>query len=251
VNPEGRTVTYHFQYGSTASYGATTPEQTVGPDSDSHSVAADIANLQPSSTYHYRLVVDNGQAVGGDRQLTTTAAQFGAPSVALVGKPHQVDGQGTSAGKVTFDIQVTSDTPGTVVVQLKLADGTGSPVTSDPVTFAAGTSVVSAQMAIGTLGDGTLVQLTNVTATTADLTWEVETAGAGLAAQLEYGITKAYGRTASATMSSRTLSVHIDQLAPGTLYHARLEASDFDGINAPGISCSSPRRLRRRRAPAT
>jgi hypothetical protein len=66
-----------FQYGpdGNPTQSQTSPV-TVPPGADNAPVSADLSNLQPSTTYHYRLVVNNqeGSSVGDDRTFTTGAA---------------------------------------------------------------------------------------------------------------------------------------------------------------------------------
>ncbi len=47
-----------FTYGTTTAYGKATPVQRMG--SGLHAVSATIAGLKPNTTYHYRLVVEQG-----------------------------------------------------------------------------------------------------------------------------------------------------------------------------------------------
>jgi hypothetical protein len=77
VNPKLATTTYHFQYGTDASYGSSTPESpSIGADDVSHSVSANLAGLAPATTYHFRIVATNpfGATDGLDQTFTTTAA---------------------------------------------------------------------------------------------------------------------------------------------------------------------------------
>ncbi len=61
--------TYHFDYGTTTSYGTSTPETAL---SSGAPVSASITNLTAGRTYHYRLVVTVGGRVydAGDREFT-------------------------------------------------------------------------------------------------------------------------------------------------------------------------------------
>jgi hypothetical protein len=100
---------YHFDYGTTAAYGST----AVGPDGGTIcstftpcggayvSVAAPLSGLLPETTYHYRIIGDNGvgspQAGPDQMFITAPAAAAGASSVtstsaALTGtiNPHGV-----------------------------------------------------------------------------------------------------------------------------------------------------------------
>lgn len=80
VKPNGQDTTWHFEYGTTNTYGTNTPEQgPVVAGSGNTNVSVDVTNLSPGTVYHYRLVATNASgAVGGrDRTFTTR------PSVAL------------------------------------------------------------------------------------------------------------------------------------------------------------------------
>jgi phosphodiesterase/alkaline phosphatase D-like protein len=81
VNPSGAATTYYFEYGLTTSYGAATTVQNAGSGSSEVVVNAAISGLNPSSTYHYRVVATNsaGTARGTDQTFTTGAVA--APSV--------------------------------------------------------------------------------------------------------------------------------------------------------------------------
>src|SRR5215471_12603466 len=72
LNPDGLSTTFHFQYGTTTSYGLTTAPQTQTGDT-SRLVVANINSLAPHTTYHFRIVASNtaGTAFGSDRTFTT------------------------------------------------------------------------------------------------------------------------------------------------------------------------------------
>jgi hypothetical protein len=82
VNPGGAPVTYHFEYGPTASYGSRSPavDSDAGSDAVDHAVSTAISGLAPSTTYHFRLVASNcagcsgGTVNGADQVFTTQAA---------------------------------------------------------------------------------------------------------------------------------------------------------------------------------
>jgi hypothetical protein len=76
LNPSGADTTAHFEYGPTAAYGSTTPDQALGAGIAALPVSAAIASLQPATTYHYRLVASNasGTAASADRTFTTLPA---------------------------------------------------------------------------------------------------------------------------------------------------------------------------------
>ena len=71
VDPKNAATVAYFQYGDTDSYGSETTHTNCGLDSKS--VAALLAGLSPTSTYHYQLVASNafGISYGGDMTFTT------------------------------------------------------------------------------------------------------------------------------------------------------------------------------------
>ena len=69
VDPNGTVTTYHFEYGTSAGYGLSTPENTAPEGADPAAVEAAIQGLTRDTTYHYRLVATNpaGVSRGADR----------------------------------------------------------------------------------------------------------------------------------------------------------------------------------------
>jgi hypothetical protein len=67
---EAGAATYHFEYGTSNSYGLQTPSQ--GVTAGQADVQADLTGLTNATTYHYRLVTDND--TGADRTFHTAAA---------------------------------------------------------------------------------------------------------------------------------------------------------------------------------
>jgi len=72
LNPHGLPTTFHFQYGTTTSYGLTTPPQNRNGNIP-QIVSANIAALMANRVYHFRIVASNarGTSVGADRTFTT------------------------------------------------------------------------------------------------------------------------------------------------------------------------------------
>jgi hypothetical protein len=68
--------TYHFEYGLTDAYGQSTPPQPGGSSGRYQLVAEELTGLKPDTTYHYRLVADNGvgSPVSGEDMTVTTRA---------------------------------------------------------------------------------------------------------------------------------------------------------------------------------
>jgi streptogramin lyase len=73
VRANSQATEYRFEYGQTAGYGKETPEAYAGSDYDLRTVSAPVDGLAPGTTYHYRLVADNGagETNGADHVFTT------------------------------------------------------------------------------------------------------------------------------------------------------------------------------------
>jgi hypothetical protein len=91
VNPEGTHTAYHFEYGTEATYGGSSPEEEAGAGSTDVPAGFLVEGLEPNTTYHYRLVAGNslGSSAGDDATFTTSPA---APLV---------DGQAPFASAIT------------------------------------------------------------------------------------------------------------------------------------------------------
>ena len=82
IDPSRSPTTYHFEYGSQGPCEANpceaTEPQAAGSGDAFELVAQAVEGLQPNTTYHYRLVADNGNsegpAIGGDMTVTTRAS---------------------------------------------------------------------------------------------------------------------------------------------------------------------------------
>ena len=77
VNPNQGLTFYQFEFGGTEAYGShTLPSDPIGDDAAFHPVADTLSGLQPSTTYHYRVVATNfgGTTFGPDRTFTTADA---------------------------------------------------------------------------------------------------------------------------------------------------------------------------------
>jgi hypothetical protein len=94
VTPNLEATTWRIEYGPTASYGSSTGDSSAGSGGSAQPVSADVSGLEPSTTYHYRVVATNarGTTTGPGRTFTTAAAPT-ASEVPTAGTP----AQGTAA----------------------------------------------------------------------------------------------------------------------------------------------------------
>lgn len=78
INAMGAATTYHFEYGTSAAYGAVVPasDASLGAGSTDEHVTWILNDLQPGTAYHYRAVATNAQGTtfGADHVLRTFAA---------------------------------------------------------------------------------------------------------------------------------------------------------------------------------
>jgi Tol biopolymer transport system component len=78
INPGGSETSYRFEYGTSDAYGSRipVPDHTLGLGSEGVAVASHVQGLEPSTTYHYRVVAINGEGEerSADQTLTTEAA---------------------------------------------------------------------------------------------------------------------------------------------------------------------------------
>jgi hypothetical protein len=73
ANPNGFAATGWFEWGLDANYGNTTPIQSLGNGANIIPVAEAVSGLSPGTTYHYRVVAQNGNGTteGPDRTFRT------------------------------------------------------------------------------------------------------------------------------------------------------------------------------------
>lgn len=78
VTPFGLQTSYHFEYGTTATYGSRVPlgiDAAAGNGYQPRAFSRTINGLEPGTTYHFRIVATNaiGTSQGEDRTFTTAA----------------------------------------------------------------------------------------------------------------------------------------------------------------------------------
>jgi DNA-binding beta-propeller fold protein YncE len=76
IDAAGLPTTYSVEYGTSEAYGQSTPEQSMGNGTEAVAVSAALAELRPSTSYHFRFVARNevGTTVGPDVTFSTTTA---------------------------------------------------------------------------------------------------------------------------------------------------------------------------------
>jgi phosphodiesterase/alkaline phosphatase D-like protein len=256
VNPNGLDTSYHFEYGTTPSYGTSTTAVDDGSGTGTDSVNAALSGLTQGTTYYYRLVATSvgGTTNGSQGTFTTTqpptattgsASSITATAAAIAGSvnPNGVDttyhfeygttpsfgtsttavddGSGTSAS--TVQAGLTGLTPGTTYYYRLVATSVAGTTDGAQGTFAtiqppsASTGAASA-----------------ITTTTATLTGSVNPNGVATTYHFDYGTTPGYGSSTPATAAgsastSGTATANLTGLTPGTKYYFRLVATSVGG----------------------
>jgi hypothetical protein len=145
VNPGGAQTSYHFEYGTTTSYGLSTPDNDAGAGSADLGVSAGLSGLTPQTTYHYRLVA--GGVNGNDRTFTT-GPNPKPPTVASVSQ----SGTGPTSSTLRADV-----TPNELATTVHFEYGTSTSYgTSTPDQgIGAGTSRIRVSAPVGDLKPNT------------------------------------------------------------------------------------------------
>jgi hypothetical protein len=108
VNPQGSATSYHFEYGTSSTYGSSTASQSAGSGTTDAAVSAGLTGLTPGTTYHFRIVATNavGTSVGVDKTFTTPTPQGGpvvttGPAQGLGARSATLTGSVTPSGSAT------------------------------------------------------------------------------------------------------------------------------------------------------
>jgi hypothetical protein len=99
INPHGEETSYHFDYGLTSSYGASTPEVAAGDGDGDQQVSHQVSGLLPDTTYHVQVVATSDDGViryGGDGLFRTAPA----PSAVAISPIGVSTGSATLVGEV-------------------------------------------------------------------------------------------------------------------------------------------------------
>jgi hypothetical protein len=138
INPHGVPTSYHFNYGPTAAYGASTADVNAGDGDGDQRVSLPVTGLLPDTTYHVQVVAESEDGVTryGADGLFRTASEPSSVAIAPAGVS---SGSATLAGELnTFGL------PGTFHFDVSSLDGTYRASTAErPAAGSAGAERVS------------------------------------------------------------------------------------------------------------
>ena len=258
VDPNGRSTTFSFDYGTSTSYGTKTGTRSAGSATTAQPVSSGIAGLAAGRTYHFRIVAtsDAGTTVGKDATFTTSST------------PIVVTGDVTSVAPTTATLRGSVTPNGlsttwwfeygtsTSYGSKSSAHGAGSGTTARSVStgitsLRAGTAyhyrlvaqnsrgrTAGADRTFSTVG-GPFSQTgppQSVGPDAAVLTGTLATRGRATTWWFEYGTSTGYGRStatksAGSSTATQQVSAQATSLVPATTYHYRLVAKSDAGTS--------------------
>jgi len=260
VDPNGRSTTYFFDYGTTTAYGSKTSSSSAGSGSSSTSISKSVTGLKPGTTYHFRLVAtsDAGTVVGADRVFTTQSAPSVTtgpataigPSSAALGGSVNPNGRSTS----WYVEYGASTTYGSRSSSLSAGSGTASlAVVATVSNLRPGVTYHFRLVATSSLGttrgaDATFVttgaplaatgpvSFATLSLSSARVNGTVNPRGLATAWWFEYGRTRGYGfrtvETPAAGSADLGVSALLAGLSPGVRWHYRIVARSAGGTTA-------------------
>jgi hypothetical protein len=141
INPHGVQSTYHFNYGQTSAYGASTAGVDAGAGEGDQRVSVSVSGLLPDTTYHVQVVAVSEDGVtryGGDGLFRTAPA----PSAAAIAPAGVAGSSATLAGELNtfglpgsyhFDVSAPDGSYRTSTAERLAAGNTGSERVSVPI----------------------------------------------------------------------------------------------------------------------
>lgn len=262
VNPSGFDTTYHFEYGTTTSYGtsAPVPDTDLGTGTSDLPASQDITGLSANTAYHFRIVATNSQGTtdGPDQTFTTQPpAQIDSESSTNVATTTatlqaQINPDGVDT---TYHFEygpTTSYGTSVPIPDADLGSGTTDQLASQDITgLAASTTyhfrvvatnsqatVNGADQTFTTQPPATIdsATATGLTSTGATLNAQINPLGNDTSYHFEYGPTTSYGTSIpipDADIGSGTSDVAVSQtisgLSANTEYHYRVIAANTTG----------------------
>jgi Ca2+-binding RTX toxin-like protein len=255
INPNGKTTSWDFEYGTSTGYGSKTAVRSAGSGTTNQAVSETLSGLKPRTAYHYRLVGTSfdGTTRGADGVFTTTAAPGAATGSASAIAATSATLNGTvdpNGRETTWYFEYGPGTSYGSRTSSRSAGAGGTVSVSAPVSgLAAGRTyhfrlVATSDAGTAHGGDRTLVTgvgpavatgaASRIAPTSATLNGTVDAHGQATTFYFEYGPGTSYGsrtsdRSAGSRRGDRSVSAGISRLTAATTYHYRLVARNASG----------------------
>ena len=255
VNPSSRATSWHFDYGTSTSYGKSTASKDAGSGTSPVAVSAGITGLTGGRTYHFRLVAtsDAGTSRGADQTfvasgapaVTTKSVSSVRDSSATLNASANPNGQSTT---VVFEYG-TSTSYGAKTSAKTISGGSSANVSISATGLAPSTTYharVVAENAAGTTNGNDVTftttgppivrasSTTGIGQSSATLNASVDASGHSTHWYFQYGTSTSYGAVTPAQTTSsgaHNISVTIAGLTSGRVYHFRLVAQNSSGTS--------------------
>ena len=258
VNPDGLETKYHFEYGTTASYGKSTSEASAGSGTSGVKESQTTTGLSGGTEYHFRIVASNstGTTYGADKTFKTIT--INPPTVTtgaatgITEKEATLNGTVNPEGSETkyYFEYGTTESLGSKTAEVSAGSGTTSVEVSKVVTGLTASTTYYYRIAATNAGGTTFgakktfatsakptaetKPATSVGETTATLKGTVNPKGAETKYYFEYGTTESYGsKTAEVSAGSGTANVEVSKEITGllrnTTYDFRVVATNVNG----------------------
>jgi hypothetical protein len=141
INPHGAQTSYHFNYGQTSAYGASTADVNAGSGEGDQRVSLPVSGLLPDTTYHVQVVAESADGVtryGADGLFRTAPA----PSAVAIAPAGVSGASATLAGELNtfglpgsyrFDVSSPDGLYQASTAERAAAGNTGSEHVSAPI----------------------------------------------------------------------------------------------------------------------
>lgn len=267
VDPSGVPITVcQFEYGTTLSYGATVPCSPATPEgANPVPVAANLAELTPGTTYHYRLVATDAEGVtvsGADETFTmplpeaVAAAPSNVQSARATLNGTVANPQEVPIATCQFEYGISSFEEFTVPCSPAPGSAAGPVPVGAGIVGLAFDTIYRYRLALTPSGGPTVYSVektlytppvvagsafaSGITSFAATLTGVLESREITPTYHFVYGLTGAYGSSMpqpdaqAGVGGQQTVSQALTGLQPGTTYHFALVANNFGGIEVMG-----------------
>ena len=248
---------YYFEYGTTTAYGSRTPESVVPASWGGVKVNATVTGLQHNTPYHWRVVIttSNGTAEGVDHEFTIpynveikekNATGIGLSEATLHGEVNPVgveakyyfeygtsEEYGSSTPEVSAGSGVAFVKASAVLAGLQL----GTVYHFRLVAYSSHGTTIGNDQEFETHGGKPAIETKGALSigyTEAELNARIDAKGTPTTFYFEYGTSEEYGSStpevsAGSGVAFVSKSAALTGLAPGTLYHYRVLATNSYG----------------------